>query len=398
MRITYAKYFRGSVFMQTIYMDHSATTPVDRQVFEAMAPYFTEIYGNAASVHSQGRQASRAVEQARAQVAALIGAAPEEIIFTSGGTEADNQAIITYLQANRQKGRHVITSAIEHHAVLHTCDWLAKQGYEITVLPVNPQGVVELATLSKALRFDTALVSIMHANNEVGTLEPIAELAALAHEVGAAFHTDAVQTVGKIPVNVGELGVDLLSASAHKLYGPKGVGCLYAKKNTPIASFMHGGGQENHRRAGTTNVPGVVGFGKAAELAAQHLPGQAAKLTELGQRLVQGLLSGIPDTSLNGHPTDRLPGSVSLNFDYVEGESILLMLDGYGIMASSGSACTSGSTDPSHVLLALGIPMESAHGSLRLTLGKGNTDADIDKVLEVLPTIIKNLRAMSPLA
>jgi len=384
--------------MQSIYLDHSATTPLDRQVFEAMVPYFTEIYGNAASVHSQGRQASRAVEQAREQVAALIGAAPEEIIFTSGGTEADNQAIITYLQANRQKGRHLITSAIEHHAVLHTYDWLAKQGYEITVLPVNPQGVVEPDTLSKALRFDTALVSIMHANNEVGTLEPIAELAALAHEAGAAFHTDAVQTVGKIPVNVGELGVDLLSASAHKLYGPKGVGCLYAKKNTPIASFMHGGGQENHRRAGTTNVPGVVGFGKAAELAALNLPGQAAKLTELGQRLAQGILEKIPDTRLNGHPTDRLPGSVSLSFDYVEGESILLMLDSHGIMASSGSACTSGSTDPSHVLLALGIPIESAHGSLRLTLGKDNTEADVDKVLEVLPTIIKNLRAMSPLA
>ncbi|KAF1085162.1 Cysteine desulfurase [Sporotomaculum syntrophicum] len=383
--------------MKSIYMDHSATTPVDKQVFEAMVPYFTEIYGNAASVHSQGRQASRAVELAREQVAALIGASPEEIIFTSGGTEADNQAIIAYMLANRSKGRHIITSAIEHHAVLHCCDWLARQGFEITVLPVNPLGVVEPATLSKALRPDTALVSIMHANNEVGTLEPIAELAAIAHEAGAVFHTDAVQTVGKIPVDVRELGVDLLSASAHKLYGPKGVGCLYSNKKVGITGFVHGGGQENGKRAGTTNVPGIVGFGKAAELAGQNLPVRAAKLTELGQRLIKGLLKEIPHTRLNGHPTERLPGSVSVSFDYVEGESILLMLDSYGIMASSGSACTSGSTDPSHVLLALGIPVESAHGSLRLTMGKDNTDADVDRVLEVLPTIIKKLRAMSPL-
>ncbi len=384
--------------MKAVYMDHSATTPVDPEVFNAMIPYYTDIYGNSSSVHSQGQKAHRALEQAREQVAALIGASSNEIIFTAGGTEADNQAIITFMTHERQKkGKHLITSAIEHHAVLHTCEFLAKQGFELTVLPVNSYGTVEPDALRAALRPDTALVSIMHANNEIGTIEDIKTLASISHEAGAAFHTDAVQTVGKIPVNVKELGVDLLSASAHKLYGPKGIGILFAKKGVHIGSYLHGGAHERNLRAGTVNVPGVVGFAKAAELAEQRLPQNTAHLKELSSRLASGILDVIPNSRLTGHPVDRLPGSVSVVFDYVEGESILLMLDSYGIMASSGSACTSGSLDPSHVLLAIGLPHETAHGSLRLTMGKDNTAEDVEYVLEKLPPIIKNLRLMSPL-
>ena len=384
--------------MKSVYMDHSATTPVDPDVFNAMIPYYTDIYGNASSVHSQGQKAHRAVEQAREQVAALIGASAGELIFTAGGTEADNQAIITFMTHEHQKkGKHIITSAIEHHAVLHTCEFLTKFGFELTVLPVNSYGTVEPDTLREALRPDTALVSIMHANNEIGTIEDIKSLVDISHEVGAAFHTDAVQTVGKIPVNVKELGVDLLSASGHKLYGPKGIGILYAKKGIRIGSYLHGGAHERNLRAGTVNVAGAVGFGKAAELAGQHLPQNIAHLKELSQRLTSGILDSIPNSRLTGHPVNRLPGSVSVVFDYVEGESILLMLDSYGIMASSGSACTSGSLDPSHVLLAIGLPHETAHGSLRLTMGKDNTEDDVDYVLEKLPPIIKNLRLMSPL-
>jgi cysteine desulfurase len=377
-------------------MDHSATTPVDPEVFNAMIPYYTDIYGNASSVHSQGQKAARAIEQAREQVALLIGASPGEIIFTSGGTEADNQAIITIMSASK-KGKHFITSAIEHHAVLHTGEYLVKQGYELTILPVNSLGQIEPDALRAALRPDTVMVSIMHANNEVGTIEDIKELAAISHKAGAIFHTDAVQSVGKIPVNVKDLGVDLLSASSHKLYGPKGIGCLFARKGVGISSYLHGGGHERNLRAGTVNVPGVVGFGKAAELALQRLPQNEATLKNLGQRLTQGILDAIPNTILTGHSVNRLPGSVSVCFQYVEGESILLMLDSYGIMASSGSACSSGSLDPSHVLLAIGLTHEIAHGSLRLTMGKDNTREDVDKVLEVLPQIIKNLRMMSPL-
>lgn len=383
--------------MKSIYLDHSATTPLDPEVLEAMMPYFTDIYGNSSSVHSQGQQAARALEEAREKVAALLGAKPTELIFTSGGTEANNQAIITYMLNNRGKGNHIITSAVEHHAVLHTCQFLAKQGFELTVLPVNSYGEVEPDTLREALRPDTALVSIMHANNEIGTIEPIKELAAIAHEAGAVFHTDAVQTAGKIPVNVNDLGVDLLSASSHKLYGPKGIGCLYVRKGIRIGSLLHGGGHERNLRAGTVNVPGAVGFGKAAELAMQRLCSQEAPLADLAKRLIDGLLATIPNTRLTGHPERRLPGSVSVCFDYVEGESILLMLDHYGIMASSGSACTSDSLDPSHVLLAIGLPHETAHGSLRMTMGKDNTQEDVDYVLQVLPPIIHNLRAMSPL-
>ncbi|MGR6835772.1 cysteine desulfurase NifS [Syntrophomonas erecta] len=384
--------------MKAIYMDHSATTPVDPEVFNAMIPYYTDIYGNASSVHSQGQKAARAVEHGREQVASLIGASPEEIIFTAGGTEADNQAIITFMQHERQKqGKHIITSAIEHHAVLHTCEYLSKQGFKLTVLPVNSVGLVEPDILQAALRPDTALVSIMHANNEIGTIQDIKTLAAISHEAGAVFHTDAVQTTGKIPVNVRDLGVDFLSASSHKLYGPKGIGCLYVKKGVYIGSYMHGGAHERNLRAGTVNVPGVVGFGKAAELAKERLSQNMPHLKDLAQHLTRGILDTIPNSRLTGHPVNRLPGSVSVVFDYVEGESILLMLDSYGIMASSGSACTSGSLDPSHVLLAIGLPHETAHGSLRLTMGKDNSREDVDYVLEKLPLIIKNLRTMSPL-
>jgi len=384
--------------MRSVYMDHSATTPVDPEVFQAMIPYYTEIYGNSSSVHAQGQKAHRAVEEAREKIAALIGSSPNEIIFTAGGTEADNQAIITFMNHERQQhGKHIITSAIEHHAVLHTCEYLAKHGFELTVLPVNSVGLVEPDTLKAALRPDTALVSIMHANNEIGTIQDIKSLAAISHEVGAVFHTDAVQSVGKIPLNVTESGVDLLSASGHKLYGPKGIGCLYAKKGVRISRYLHGGAHERNLRAGTVNVPGAVGFGKAAELAQQRIPEISAYLRNLGQLLTKGILDTIPNSRLTGHPANRIPGSVSMVFDYVEGESILLMLDNYGIMASSGSACTSGSLDPSHVLLAIGLPHETAHGSLRLTMGKDNTQEDVDYVLEKLPPIIKNLRIMSPL-
>ncbi|MBP1761470.1 MAG: Cysteine desulfurase [Firmicutes bacterium] len=380
-----------------IYMDHSATTPVDPEVFNEMIPYFTDRFGNASSIHLYGQDARRAIDKARAQVAHLINAAPQEIIFTSGGTEADNQAIVSYMLANQNKGNHLITSAIEHHAVLETCEHLAKQGFELTVLPVTPEGMVEADVLQKALKPASRLVSIMHANNEVGTIQDIKELASISHAAGAVFHTDAVQSMGKLPIDVKAMGIDMLSASSHKIYGPKGVGCLFIRKGIRLPSLLHGGGQERKLRAGTENVPAIVGFGKACELAEQHMAERAEKLEKLAHRLREGILTTIPNTRLTGHPSQRLPGSVSVCFQFVEGESILLMLDSFGIMASSGSACTSGSLDPSHVLLALGLPHEIAHGSLRLTLGKDNTAEDVDKVLEVLPGIIATLRKMSPL-
>lgn len=383
--------------VRPIYMDHSATTPVDPEVFNEMIPYFTDSFGNASSIHMLGQKARQAVDKARSQVAKLINASPQEIIFTSGGTEADNQAIISYMAGNQAKGNHLITSAVEHHAVLETCENLTKLGFELTVLPVTPEGVVETEVLKTALNPNTRLVSIMHANNEVGTIQNIKALAAISHAAGAAFHTDAVQTLGKLPIDVKEMEIDMLSGSSHKLYGPKGVGCLFVRKGIRLPSLLHGGGQERKLRAGTENVPGIVGFGKACELAMLHMEERKNHLDNLSRRLREGILSNIENTRLTGHPVDRIPGSVSVCFEFVEGESILLMLDSYGIMASSGSACTSGSLDPSHVLLALGLPHEIAHGSLRLTLGKDNTEADVDKVLEVLPGIIAALRRMSPL-
>lgn len=383
--------------MRQIYMDHSATTPVDAEVFNAMIPYYTDSFGNPSSVHAQGRLARRAVDKAREDVAALINASPREIVFTSGGTEADNQAIISYMASNTDQGNHIITSAIEHHAILDTCLYLKKQGYDLTILPVSPEGLVDPETLRAAMQPTTSLVTIMHANNEVGTVQAVKELAAITHAGGAVFHTDAVQTAGKLPIDVKDMEIDMLSASSHKLYGPKGVGCLYVKKGIRLDTYLHGGGQERKMRSGTENVPGIAGFGKACELAQVNMTDRQSALIKLARRLQEGILNTIPHSRLTGHPELRLPGSVSVCFDYVEGESILLMLDSYGIMASSGSACTSGSLDPSHVLLALGLPHETAHGSLRLTLGKDNNDADVDLVLEVLPKIIQNLRKMSPL-
>jgi len=383
--------------VKIIYLDHSATTPIDPEVFKAMIPYYTSEYGNPSSLHTKGRAAKKAMEKAREQVAVLLNADSREIFFTSGGTEADNQAVISYMRSNAHKGRHMITSAIEHHAVLDTCKYLQKNGFELTVLPVNSFGLVEPEVLKKELRPDTILVSIMHANNEIGTVQPISILAEITHQAGAAFHTDAVQTFGKLPINVKDMGIDMLSASSHKIYGPKGIGCLFIKKGTKIESLLHGGGQENKMRSGTENIPGIVGFGQAAELAESRMLETSDYLNRLGKRLRDGILEEIPNTIPTGDLKNRIPGSVSICFEFVEGESILLMLDSYGVMASSGSACTSRSLEPSHVLLALGLPHEIAHGSLRLTLGKDNTAQDVDFVLEVLPKVIGNLRGMSPL-
>ncbi len=378
-------------------MDHSATTPVDSRAFRAMEPYLTEEYGNPSSIHRMGQAARNGVETAREQVARLINASPEEIIFTSGGTESDNLAILGLMETMPSRGQHIITSAVEHHAVLDVFTYLERKGYEVTILPVNKYGTVEPETLERAMKPNTVLVSIMHANNEIGTIQPIKELAAIAHKGGAVFHTDAVQTVGRIPVDVKDLGVDMLSCSSHKLYGPKGVGCLYIKKGTRLARRLYGGSQERKLRSGTENVPGIVGFGAAAEIAAEVMSESMERLNELGRNLSDSLQRLIPDTILTGDPVNRIPGHVSLCFKYVEGESILLMLDQMGIMASSGSACTSGSLDPSHVLLAIGLPQEIAHGSVRLSLGRCNTQEDVDYVVQILPGIIERLRAMSPM-
>lgn len=383
--------------MRRVYLDHSATTPVRPEVLEEMLPYLKEEFGNPSTLYSWGRQAKRAIEEARARVAALIGAQPEEIVFTSGGTEADNMALIGVAYANQKKGKHIITSSIEHHAVLDTAQYLQRQGFKVTFLPVTPEGLVRVEDVEEAITDETILISIMHVNNEVGTIQPIQEIGKIARERGIIFHTDAVQSVGKIPVNVDELNVDLLSASAHKIYGPKGVGCLYIRKGTRIQPLLHGGGQERKRRAGTENVPGIVGFGKAAELAGQELESEGKRLKALRDKLIDGVLGRIDHVQLNGDRERRSPINANFSFKYVEGESILLSLDMKGIAASSGSACTSGSLDPSHVLLAMGIPHEVAHGSVRMTLGRDNTEEDIDYVLEVLPEIIERLRAMSPL-
>ncbi|TYP59899.1 cysteine desulfurase NifS [Thermosediminibacter litoriperuensis] len=385
--------------MKRIYMDHAGTTPMRKEVLEAMLPYFTEKFGNASTVYSYGREAKATIEEAREKVARLVGADPREIFFTSGGTESDNWAIRGIAHANKDKGNHIITTSIEHHAVLHTCEDLEKEGFKVTYLPVDRYGLVKVEDVINAITDETILVTIMHANNEIGTIEPISEIGQALKKLDRKvyFHTDAVQTVGKIPVKVDELGVDLLSISAHKIYGPKGVGALYIRKGTRIKPFMTGGAQENKRRAGTENVPGIVGLGKAAELAERELEDHYKKLSHLRDKLIKGIMEKIPHVILNGHPTQRLPHNVNLCFEYIEGESLLLNLDMKGICASSGSACTSGSLEPSHVLLAIGLPHEIAHGSLRLTLGRDNTEEDVDYVLEVLPGIVEKLRQMSPL-
>ncbi len=383
--------------MKRIYLDYAATTPTHPEVMKAMLPYFTESFGNPSSIHSYGQEAKDAVERARSKVAALIGAKSEEIVFTGSGTEADNFAVKGVALSRQAKGNHIITSSIEHHAVLETCKFLEKQGFSVTYLPVDGYGMVDPNDVKKAITKKTILVSIMHANNECGTIEPVAEIGNIAREAEIYFHTDAVQTVGHIPLDVNKLNVDLLSISAHKLYGPKGVGALYIRKGTRISSFMHGGNQERGRRASTENVPGIVGFGKAAEIAQQEMLEEAQKLTALRDRLIEGILRGIEYTQLNGHPVKRLPNNVNVSINYVEGESILLNLDLDGICASTGSACSSADLEPSHVLVAMGLPHLQAHSSLRFTLGKWTTEEEINKVLEVLPGIVSKLRAMSPL-
>jgi len=383
--------------MKKIYMDHSATTPADPLVLEAMLPYFSEKFGNASSLHSFGREAKKALEESRQKVADLVGAKKEEIIFTGSGTESDNLAIKGIAYKNKKKGNHIITSAIEHHAVLYPCKYLEAQGFEVTYLPVNNQGLAEVGDVEDAVTDKTILISIMHANNEIGTIQPIKEIGEVAERHDIYFHTDAVQSVGKIPVNVEDLGVDLLSLSGHKIQGPKGVGALYIKKGTPIEPLLHGGGHERNLRSSTENIAGIVGLARAAELAGERLEGDIKHLTQLRDSLIKGILN-IEEAYLNGHPTKRLPNNVNVRFSYIEGESLVLTLDMKGIAASTGSACSSASLEPSHVLLAIGLKPEEAHGSLRLSLGRENTKEDVDYVLEVLPEIVSNLRRISPLA
>ena len=379
------------------YLDSNATTPLDPRVREAMAPYLAERFANPSAIYKFAQEVRAEVEAAREQVARLINAEPEEVIFTSGGTEADNTAVQGVAFALRDKGKHVITSAIEHHAVLHACQYLEKFGFEVTVLPVDRYGIVDLEALKNAIRRDTILITVMHANNEIGTIEPIEAIVRIAHEHGIYAHTDAVQTVGKLPIDVKELGVDLLALSGHKIYGPKGIGALYIRKGVKIDPLLHGGHHERKRRAGTENVPGIIGLGMAAEMAQAELSQNEKKIRALRDRLEMRILERIPEVFVNGHPEKRLFNTLNCCIKGIEGESILLNLDFEGICASSGSACTSGSLDPSHVLLAIDLPHEVAHGSLRLSLNKFNTDEDVDKVLEVLPGITERLRSMSPI-
>jgi len=383
--------------MKPIYLDYACTTPADPAVVQAMIPYFHDAFGNPSAIYSYGQEAKSAIEKARSTIASLIGARDEEIVFTSGGTEADNFALKGVAFANQKKGNHIITSAIEHHAVLESCKFLSKMGFKITYLPVDHFGLVNPDDVEKAITDKTILISVMHANNEVGTIQPIAEISRIAREAGVYLHTDAVQTAGHIPADVNELGVDLLSISAHKLYGPKGVGALYIRKGTKLMTFMHGGGQERGRRASTENVPGIVGFGQAAELVQPELDVEMIRLTNLRDILITGILNKIDRIHLNGHPVKRLPNNVNISVEFVEGESMCLNMDMAGICASTGSACSSASLEASHVLLAMGLDPVQAHGSLRFTLGKWTTEEEINKVLEVLPRIVTKLRAMSPL-
>jgi cysteine desulfurase len=383
--------------MKPIYLDYAATTPADPAVVQAMIPYFHDAFGNPSAIYSYGQEAKSAIEKARSTIASLIGARDEEIVFTSGGTEADNYTLKGVAFANQKKGNHIITSAIKHHAVLESCKFLSKIGFKITYVPVDKYGLVDPDQVKKAITDKTILISVMHANNEVGTIQPIAEIRWIAREAGVYLHTDAVQTAGHIPTDVNELGVDLLSISAHKLYGPKGVGALYIRKGTKLMTFMHGGGQERGRRASTENVPGIVGFGQAAELVQPELDVEMIRLTNLRDILITGILNKIDRIHLNGHPVKRLPNNVNISVEFVEGESMCLNMDMAGICASTGSACSSASLEASHVLLAMGLDPVQAHGSLRFTLGKWTTEEEINKVLEVLPRIVTKLRAMSPL-
>ncbi|QUI24135.1 cysteine desulfurase NifS [Vallitalea pronyensis] len=380
-----------------VYFDHAATTPTHPEVVEAMMPYFTQSFGNPSSIYEIAQINKKAIDSAREQVAKLIHADPMEIYFTSGATEADNWAIKGIAESYKKKGNHIITTTTEHHAVLHTCEYLEKQGYEVTYLPVDEYGVVHIEDLKAAIKDTTILITIMMANNEIGTVQSVGEIGALAREKGILFHTDAVQAVGQIPVDVKDMHIDLLSISGHKLNGPKGIGALYVKKGVRLKAFIHGGAQERRRRGGTENVPGIVGLGKAMEIAGSHMEAKAKSLIALRDKLIDGIKEKVPYCKLNGHPEQRLPNNVNYSFEFIEGESLLIMLDMKGISASSGSACTSGSLDPSHVLLGIGLPHEIAHGSLRITLGMHSSEEDVDYLLEVLPSIVQRLRDMSPL-
>ena len=383
--------------MRKVYLDNAATTALSPKVLEQMMPYLTTIYGNPSSPHSFGQEARKGVDHARDQVAKALNALPEEIIFTGCGTESDNTVLFGVAERYAKKGNHIITTNVEHHAILHTCEALEKRGVEVTYLPVDENGMVTAEQVANAITDKTILVSIMFANNEVGTIMPIAEIGKVCRERGVLFHTDAVQAVGHVPIDVKAMNIDMLSLSAHKFHGPKGVGALYMKKGIRLPSYVMGGAQERNRRAGTENVAGIVGLGAAIALATQTLEESAARMTNLRDKLIAGIAQRIPEVKLNGHPTMRLPNNVNYSIKYIEGESILLMLDMNGIAASSGSACTSGSLDPSHVLLALGLSHEVAHGSVRLTLSDETTEEDIDYVLDVLPKVAERLRAMSPL-
>lgn len=380
-----------------IYLDNAATTKTSQEVVDAMLSYFTENYGNASSIYEVGQRSKEAITTAREDIAKVLGAKTEEIYFTAGGSEADNWALKAAFEAYSKKGNHIITTKIEHHAILHTCEYLEKKGAEITYLDVDENGLVNLDELQKAIRPETILISIMFANNEIGTIEPVKEIGMIAKEHGVLFHTDAVQAFGQVPIDVDEMNIDMLSSSAHKINGPKGIGFLYIRKGVKIRSFVHGGAQERKRRAGTENVPGIVGYGVAAKRAAETMEVRTAKERELRDYFIDRVLKEIPYVKLNGDPVKRLPNNINLSFRFVEGESLLIMLDMKGIAASSGSACTSGSLDPSHVLLAIGLPHEIAHGSLRLTLGEDTTKEDLDYTLEQLKEIIGKLRDLSPL-
>lgn len=381
-----------------IYMDYSATTPVKKEVLDEMLPYFTEHFGNASSHYSFGEEAKAGLEKAREQVASLINAEASEIYFTAGGSESDNWAIEGAALKLKENGNHIITSKIEHHAVLHTCEYLEKRhGFEVTYLDVDEDGKISLDELEKAIKDTTVLITIMFANNEIGTVEPIKEIAEIAKKHKVLFHTDAVQALANINIDVKDLGIDMMSMSSHKIYGPKGIGALYIRKGVVIDNLIHGGAQERKKRAGTENIPAIVGFGKACELAEKNFDNHVKHLTTLRDKLINGIEEAIPYMRVNGHRTDRLPGNANFAFKYIEGEGMLLLLDHVGIAGSSGSACTSGSLDPSHVLLAIGLPHEIAHGSLRLTVGDFTTEEDIDYIIEQLPMIVERLRSMSPL-
>ena len=383
--------------MERIYLDNAATTAVAKEVAEAVIPCFAEIYGNPSSLHSFGLDAKDVMEAGRQKIAAFINAREDEIVFTGSGTESDNTVIKGIAGALKEKGDHIITTAIEHHAIHEPLNFLEKQGLKVTYLPNDETGIVDPDDLKKAITDKTILVSIMHANNEIGTIEPVKALGAICREAGIVFHTDAVQTFGHLPIDVKDMNIDLLSASAHKLYGPKGVGLLYIRKGVKLTPLLHGGDQEKRRRASTQNVPGIAGFSRAVELAEKEMLPESARQTALRDRLIRELLKAIPESQLNGHPTLRLPNNVNISFAYIEGEAMLLNLDMEGIAASTGSACTSSSLEPSHVLIACGLPQVLAHGSLRFTTGRGTTEEEIDHVIQVLPPIIAKLRAMSPL-